>query len=286
MNYFLQDALGWFGEHYLQKIFLNPWFYLLVALILTLERLIPADPEQKTLSKSFKSDLIWFAIEAIQLAGVTVYIVFLEVLYHKHFEWLTIQPIARLPYWFHFVWGFLLSDFLGWFHHWIRHKIPVFWDFHKLHHSQRNLNLFTDHRYHFVEYFIARTITTWPMLMFAVGSPSIIAFNLFHQWYTKFYHANIRTNLGPLRYILVTPQSHRIHHSVEHRHFDKNFGVMLSIWDRLFGTLYEPSDEYPKTGLPDEEFCLVAEMSHANPLRMIVRQFWQPFKLVWRRLRG
>jgi sterol desaturase/sphingolipid hydroxylase (fatty acid hydroxylase superfamily) len=74
------------------------------------------------------------------------------------------------------------------------------------------------------------------------------------RWYTRFYHGNIRTNLGPLRYVLVTPQSHRIHHSIEPRHLDTNFGALFSIWDRLFGTQYRGHDEYPETGIADAAF--------------------------------
>ncbi len=260
----------------------NPWVLSSIPVILLIERFCPADREQPLFSRGLANDAVWFLFEGVQVWIVVFYIAFLEKLYQTWCPWLTISAVSSLPTWLHFVWGMLLSDFLGWFHHWARHKVPIFWSFHTVHHSQRELNVFTDQRYHIVEYFVARTITTIPMLMLGVGAPAIVAFNLFHRCYTKFYHANIRTNLGPLRYLLVTPQSHRIHHSMEEKHFDKNFGVLFSFWDRLFGTFYEPADEYPKTGLPEEHFPTEGSSSSLAPMRSVLVQMIFPFSSAFR----
>ena len=123
-----------------------------------------------------------------------------------------------------------------------------------IHHSQRNLNLFTDFRYHVLEYIVSTTITIIPILALGVEATYIVYVIMFTMFLTRIYHANIKTNLGPLRYVLVTPQSHRIHHSIEPHHRDKNFGVLLSIWDRLFGTQYTGYEEYPDTGVEDRNF--------------------------------
>lgn len=109
-------------------------------------------------------------------------------------------------------------------------------------------------RYHILEYIVRHTWLVIPFLMLQVDPPQIVWFSIIAKWYTRFYHGNIRTNLGPLRYVLVTPQFHRIHHSVERRHRDTNFGALFSIWDRLFGTQYRGYDEYPETGIEDEAF--------------------------------
>jgi hypothetical protein len=116
------------------------------------------------------------------------------------------------------------------------------------------LNFFTDLRYHILEHIVRHTWLVIPFLMLQVDPPQIVWFSLFAKWYTRFYHGNLRTNLGPLRFVLVTPQSHRIHHSIERSHRDTNFGSLFSIWDRLFGTQYRGYDEYPETGIEDEAF--------------------------------
>jgi sterol desaturase/sphingolipid hydroxylase (fatty acid hydroxylase superfamily) len=67
---------------------------------------------------------------------------------------------------------------------------------------------------------------------------------------TYYIHSPVDVHFGPLRKVLVDNRFHRIHHSVEPRHFDKNFGVCFSIWDRWFGTAYDPApDEWPQVGL-------------------------------------
>jgi sterol desaturase/sphingolipid hydroxylase (fatty acid hydroxylase superfamily) len=121
------------------------------------------------------------------------------------------------------------------------------------------------------------------MKMVGLDFESIVALAVIMSWYTRVYHGNIRSNYGVLKYILVTPQSHRIHHSIEERHWGKNLGTYFTIWDRLFGTLYPHYDEYPATGIPDGRFPCEKSL---NPLHLagnFVRQFFYPFGLVLRR---
>jgi sterol desaturase/sphingolipid hydroxylase (fatty acid hydroxylase superfamily) len=66
-------------------------------------------------------------------------------------------------------------------------------------------------------------------------------------------HANSNISYGLFRYVIAEPRFHRIHHSLEERHFDKNFAFMFPVWDVIFGTAYFPArDEYPKTGLANQ----------------------------------
>jgi len=179
------------------------------------------------------------------------------------------------PQWALVVLGYLVIDFNGWFTHWVRHKVTWFWYFHTVHHSQRQMNMFTDMRYHVLEYVIAHAITFVPLFALGITSPNIVFIGLVKKWYRRFYHANIRMNLGPLRYVLVTPQSHRIHHSRLREHRDKNFGVTFSIWDQLFGTQYRGWDEYPETGIEDDDFP--HEDSYRGAVGSIIQQFIYPF---------
>jgi sterol desaturase/sphingolipid hydroxylase (fatty acid hydroxylase superfamily) len=72
------------------------------------------------------------------------------------------------------------------------------------------------------------------------------------QLQASFIHSSSRIDLGPLRLFLCDNRFHRIHHSVEERHFDKNFGAFTTLWDRLFGTAWFPEkDEWPETGLAE-----------------------------------
>ncbi len=263
--------------------FANPIFYLGTVAILLAERRWPALPRQRSFSIGFKQDLVWLFFESILHATVlTVYAAALRALYRAYFGFLTIDSSAAMPDWARFCLAVLVIDFLAYFHHWVRHKVQIFWLFHTVHHSQRELNLFADMRYHIVEYMIAHSVRFVPLLALNLNPPEIFAYVLAHQWYTRFCHANIRTNLGPLRFILVTPQSHRVHHSPHRRHWDVNFGVIFSVWDRLFGTQYHNDREYPRTGIPDGHFPVETGSGLAALFWTPIRQHLYPFVIMVR----
>jgi sterol desaturase/sphingolipid hydroxylase (fatty acid hydroxylase superfamily) len=128
-----------------------------------------------------------------------------------------------------------------------------------------------------VEYLVRQSIVALPLLMAGLSLWGIVGVTTVAMWYARFYHGNIRTNLGPLRYVLVTPQSHRLHHSIATEHRDVNFGAFLSIWDRLFGTQHSDDVSFPPTGLRDEAF---PHDESGRPWHLILnpaRQFIHPF---------
>jgi len=261
---------------------LTPGFGVAVALTLALERLIPAQRNQPLFSLSFAQDVVWFFYETVLHAAIIVtYVQILTTVYQANVPFLTIDAVLAWPEWLRFALGILLLDLLYWGQHFTNHKFAVLWQFHTVHHSQRALNFFTDFRYHVLEYLVRHTFLVIPFLVLRVDPPQIVWFALVARWYTRFYHGNIRTNLGPLRYVLVTPQSHRIHHSIEPRHRDTNFGALFSIWDQMLGTQYRVYDEYPETGIEDEMF---PHERKGNVFSLLVTPFVQmayPLRKVW-----
>ena len=105
---------------------------------------------------------------------------------------------------------------------------------------------------------------------------------MFDTIYPKFYHANVRLNLGPLRYILVTPQSHRVHHSREPEHRDKNFGFIFCIWDRIFGTQVTDAEVYPETGIEDVNFPHETKGGVCSIPTVMAAQLIYPFTAIYR----
>jgi sterol desaturase/sphingolipid hydroxylase (fatty acid hydroxylase superfamily) len=166
----------------------------------------------------------------------------------------------------------------------IQHKVPWFWHFHVVHHSQRDLNLFTDYRYHVFEYVVKQTVYFIPLMMFGIPQAEIVGLSLFLVWHARLYHGNIKANFGPLRYIIVTPQSHRIHHSVEELHRDRNFGAFLSIWDWMFGTQHPGHLEYPDTGVGDKTFPHEKSISVVSLFLTPIAQMIYPFRVIGRNL--
>jgi sterol desaturase/sphingolipid hydroxylase (fatty acid hydroxylase superfamily) len=144
---------------------------------------------------------------------------------------------------------FLATDFLAYVSHWIRHRVEWLWLFHATHHSQEQLNPLTNLRSHAVDQIVHRMFHAVPLFVLGGDPVFWFWFGGIDSLWGYFVHADVRINLGPLRYILVSPQYHRIHHSLEKRHWDKNFGDRLVIWDYLFGTRYAAADEYPDTGI-------------------------------------
>lgn len=259
--------------------FLNPVFYLAISVVFFLERILPANRKQKFFSTGFLQDLTWFCADGIiQIGLLSLYAEFLHGLFQQQLSFLTIQVGADWPLGVRIVLSLVVFEFFHWLHHWVRHKVRVLWYFHAVHHSQREMNLFTDSRLHPVDRIVMTTFLVIPFNIFLIHPTYHVLAAFLLIWYARVYHANIRTNYGFLKHILVTPQSHRIHHSIRPEHADKNFGTLLTIWDRVFGTLYKNYDEYPETGLADEAFPF--ERSPRSSLKTWFAQFIYPFRMI------
>lgn len=269
-----------------RTFFLNPVFYVGLATVFALERIIPARADQRVFSVGLAQDFLWFGFDGVmRLALIPAYAALLKALYERHLHWLTLDLVSTWPGWMAVAVSFLVIDLVAWTHHFLRHKVTVFWYFHTIHHSQREMNLFTDLRIHVVERIVALTLTFIPLSMLQIGMPTDLYIAVALTWYTRVYHANLRTNYGVLRHVLVTPQSHRVHHSIEPRHQDRNFGVVFTVWDRLFGTLYPHYDEYPDTGIADGRFPLEQDRGARGLIGSLAAQLWYPFRLLTRRRR-
>jgi sterol desaturase/sphingolipid hydroxylase (fatty acid hydroxylase superfamily) len=270
----------------LKRTIFTPLFVIGFALILILERFIPANPKQKTFHVGLFQDAIYLVLISImKVTVILAYVKLLESVYKSHFSFLTIHSLQQFPFAIRFLIAILTADFLGWLHHLLRHKIGWLWHFHAIHHSQKNLNLFTDLRYHILEYFFTQTVKFIPLLMISAESATIGAYAIGHQWYSRLYHANIQSNFGLLRYIFVTPQSHRIHHSVLTQHHDSNYGVIFSIWDRMFGTQHSDFRAYPETGIDDESFPHESSERGFQPFTALIQQHIYPFRAIRRSLK-
>lgn len=123
--------------------------------------------------------------------------------------------------------------------------MPLFWRFHRVHHSDRDIDVSTAIRFHPIE--IAASMLLKIGLVYLLGPPAIaiVVFEVILNGTAMFNHANMRLPLGldrVLRLVLVTPDMHRVHHSDIRREHDSNYGFALSLWDRLFRTyIAQPS---------------------------------------------
>ena len=140
--------------------------------------------------------------------------------------------------------------FLYWFHR-LQHVVPWLWDFHKVHHAVREMSAINCN-HHFSEEMFRAPFIAVPMA-FLIGvnagpTPYIVGAILGIQ--VLYEHSSTRLHIGFLRYLINDNRYHRIHHSIEERHWNKNFSSYTPIWDIAFGTAYFPSKgEWPETGV-------------------------------------
>ena len=146
---------------------------------------------------------------------------------------------VALPTWLEVLATVLIFDLAIWTQHLVTHKVPVLWRFHRVHHADRDFDVSTAIRFHPVE--IAFSMLLKIGLVYLIGPPAlgILMFEIILNGTALFNHANIR--LPPwldavLRQFLVTPDMHRVHHSDLRAEHDSNYGFVLSVWDRMFGT--------------------------------------------------
>ncbi|WP_111430493.1 sterol desaturase family protein [Rhodobacteraceae bacterium DSL-40] len=133
----------------------------------------------------------------------------------------------------------LALDLLIWAQHLVAHKIPLLWRIHRVHHADRDIDVATAIRFHPFE--IAVSMVLKVSAVYALGAPAVavIFFEILLNGMAMFNHANLA--LPPqfdaaLCRVIVTPDMHRVHHSIHRDEHDSNYGFSLSLWDRLFGT--------------------------------------------------
>ena len=141
----------------------------------------------------------------------------------------------------------LVCDFTYYWEHRFAHQIRLLWTQHAVHHSSREMNIVVGVRFGPLESFTSAALH-FP-LVFLGFPPELIFFGIIVVLaYQTWIHTELIGKLGPLDGILNTPANHRVHHGCDDKYIDKNYGGILIIWDRLFGT-YQAEEETPKYGL-------------------------------------
>jgi sterol desaturase/sphingolipid hydroxylase (fatty acid hydroxylase superfamily) len=221
--------------------------FLLVALIfIPLERMFAIYPEQKILRRAWFNDLIYWAANG-QIIGFALSVIVSGIILVS--GWLvgpTIQgAVAAQPYWLQFIEALVLSDIGFYFTHRAFHAVPSLWRFHAIHHSIEELDWLAGARVHPVDQIITKGVSLLPV--FALGFSDVVigAYMLLYAWQTVYIHSNVKIKVGPLRWILASPEFHRWHHSKDREARDHNFAAQLSLVDILFGTLHMPSGKWP-----------------------------------------
>jgi sterol desaturase/sphingolipid hydroxylase (fatty acid hydroxylase superfamily) len=232
--------------------------YLLTAFVMygvfmLVERLRPAEPRQPLSHIWF--NLRWYVFYSfitllIRAAGIGSIITLTQ-------RWLN-APYIGIPApqntWEYIGAGLLyllITDFFYyWFHRW-QHTKAFLWEQHKFHHSEVSLNVTSTQRVHWLEESLIIVFLAVPMgILFQFNSLEIGILAFIEILWLQFIHMNLRLELGWFSPVVTEPQHHRIHHSFQDKHIDKNFAAFFPFWDIVFGTYYRSGQgEFPATGL-------------------------------------
>jgi sterol desaturase/sphingolipid hydroxylase (fatty acid hydroxylase superfamily) len=240
---FISAAAGVATSGYLGWIF--------VFIVLTAFEFLNAKGDQKLRSRvnGLAYWTVFIPLSAVLLAGLA-------------WLWaaLGLRPLLSLPAFQAFQWigpfaiviavlaAAIVNDFFFYWAHRIQHRF--LWRYHAVHHSIREMNAVNSY-HHASEAIMSLLLYTVPTsLIVADLGPGLPFVSLAIWLHIVWIHSPTRANFGPLRALFVDNRFHRIHHSLEERHFDKNFGAFTTLWDRLFGTACFPEPgQWPAVGL-------------------------------------
>lgn len=252
---FVNSFVG-YARYFAHEVLTPHWgnyFYWLIAISLVtyaLELLFPWRKNQRAIREDFWLDTFYmfFNFFLFSLVGYAAISNVVVQAFNDFLAWafgirnLVAIEIGSWPYWAQLLTLFVVRDFVQWNVHRLLHRVPWLWEFHKVHHSVREMGFAAHLRYHFMETIVYRSIEYLPLAMIGFGIQDFLLVHLFTLAIGHLNHANIYLPLGPLKYIFNSPQMHIWHHA---RHLPEgsygvNFGLTLSVWDYLFGTDYIP----------------------------------------------
>jgi len=144
-----------------------------------------------------------------------------------------------LPFWLAVVLAVVALDFVIWLQHVMVHAVPALWRLHRVHHADLDYDLTTGARFHPIEIVLSMLIKLATITVLGPPVVAVILFEVILNGMAMFNHGNVRLPVPIdrwLRWLVVTPDMHRVHHSVEDDETNSNFGFNLPWWDRLFGT--------------------------------------------------
>jgi sterol desaturase/sphingolipid hydroxylase (fatty acid hydroxylase superfamily) len=151
-----------------------------------------------------------------------------------------------LPYWLEVVVAVLVLDLAIYLQHLMMHRVPLLWRLHRVHHADLDIDMTTGSRFHTLEIVVSMLIKWGVIILLGPSLLAVLVFETLLSGMAVFNHANVSLPLKLdrlLRLLLITPDVHRVHHSILRRETNSNYGFNLSIWDRAFGTYIDQPEK-------------------------------------------
>ncbi len=234
------------------------------VLVVLLERFFPWRPEQKQLRPKLWSDLIHLVFNGHFLGLLLAGLASRWVLPHVD-RWLAAQGLtdavyrnaaADWPLWAQIVVALVTLDFVQWCVHNTLHRVPLFWEFHKTHHSVTDgeMDWIVSFRFSWLEVIVYKTVLYLPLVFFGFRWEALMFHAVFGTLIGHLNHANLNWDYGPLRYVLNSPRMHIWHHDYDGPpNCVVNFGIIFSAWDWIFGTAKMPDEPPARIGFAGVE---------------------------------
>jgi sterol desaturase/sphingolipid hydroxylase (fatty acid hydroxylase superfamily) len=214
------------------------FFFGILILMAAWERLAPRRPPQTSKSMRWFSNLGIVFIDTIMLRLLVSFSAIGTAIFAEKAGWGLLNNVA-LFYWLKVIIGVVILDLAIYLQHAMFHGLPILWRLHMMHHSDLDFDVTTGVRFHPIEILLSMGIKMIVVSLAGISALSVLIFEVLLNATSLFNHGNVRlaTSIDRvLRFFVVTPEMHRVHHSVIIRETNSNFGFNLPWWDRLFGT--------------------------------------------------
>ena len=225
---------------------------LISLFVYSLEIFLPWRKHQKRIRKDFWLDTFYmffniflFQLIIFKVVAVLTYDATLFTLEFAGLDFLVKNRVGFMPLWLQLLVLFLVRDFTHWNVHRLLHRVPFLWNFHKVHHSVKEMGFAAHLRFHWMESVVYNTIQFIPLALLGFTLDDYILVYVITILIGHLNHSNFHLPLGPLKYIFNNPQMHIWHHAKkipEGYKYGVNYGLSLSCWDYLFGTASIPSN--------------------------------------------
>jgi sterol desaturase/sphingolipid hydroxylase (fatty acid hydroxylase superfamily) len=219
------------------------WLFGLSLLFVLLERAWPRRPLPLS-RRGIWSDLAYLVFNGEYL-GVFVGVLLQQTLGRLD-PWIALSVFSGTPFWLQLLVLLVGFDLLQWAIHNLLHRVPWLWEFHKVHHSIVDLDWVGNWRFHWFEAVVYRFLLYPFAALCGFGAPALFWSAVVATLVGHFAHSNLSWRVGPLKYLVNSPEMHIWHHThPDAGPLDRNFGITLAVWDWLFGTAYLPPRRDP-----------------------------------------
>ena len=220
-----------------------------VAIVITLERIIPYRKGLPFFREGFWTDLVLYTFVQSFALKIIIFDYLIQPL-DQHFGFSKLHVVTDWPIWVQVLFFVVTHDFyIYWFHR-FQHRSPLFWRTHEAHHSGKQVDWLAGSRSHALEIIINQTIEFAPIILLGADPMVVPIKACIDAVWGIWIHCNINVKSGRLQYFINGPEMHLWHHADHEEVFYANFSTKFAFWDWLFGTAYLPDHKPQKWGLP------------------------------------